>query len=286
MPARLPARLRLALLIGPALLVTLGLCFGGLGVALARSLQGPGGGVTLAAWRAILADPGFLRALGLTLYVAGVSTVLALALGTAAALLLRQRFRGRGAVAFLAQLNLTVPHVVGALGILYLFGQSGLVARLAWHAGLIAAPAEFPALVNDPWAVGVILHYVWKEVPFVALIVLAQMQALGPDWEAVARSLGARPWQAFRQGLLPLLQPALAAAGAIVFAFACGAYEVPLLLGASHPEALPVLAFRHFTDVDLGQRPQAMAMAVVIAALAAAGVAALLRLGRLPEAAR
>jgi putative spermidine/putrescine transport system permease protein len=107
------------------------------------------------------------------------------------------------------------------------------------------------------------------------------MQALGPDWEAVARSLGASRWQAFRHGLLPLLMPGLVAAGAIVFAFAFGAYEVPLMLGASHPQALPVLAWRSFTDVDLDARPQAMAMAAVIAALSAGLIAAVLRLARM-----
>ena len=38
-------------------------------------------------------------------------------------------------------------------------------------------------------------------------------------------------------------------------------------LGASHPQALPVLAYKTYTDVDLAARPQAMAMAVVIALL-------------------
>jgi putative spermidine/putrescine transport system permease protein len=51
----------------------------------------------------------------------------------------------------------------------------------------------------------------------------------------------------------------------IVFAFTFGAYEVPLAAGASHPQALPVLAYKTYTDVDLAARPEAMAMAVVIA---------------------
>ena len=72
---------------------------------------------------------------------------------------------------------------------------------MAFHIGLIARPGEFPALVFDPWAIGIILQYVWKEVPFIGVIVLAQMQALGTDYESVARSLGANRWQAFRHVL-------------------------------------------------------------------------------------
>jgi putative spermidine/putrescine transport system permease protein len=174
-------------------------------------------------------------------------------------------------------LNLTVPHVVGAVGMLYLLSQSGSLARLAFAAGMIEAPAEFPALVFDPFAAGIILQYVWKEVPFVGLVVLAQLQSIGEDYEAAARTLGATRWQTFRHVTLPLILPGALAASAIVLAFSFGAYEVPALLGASHPQALPVLAYRSFTDVDLAARPQAMAMAMVIALISLAMVWAYMR---------
>jgi putative spermidine/putrescine transport system permease protein len=183
------------------------------------------------------------------------------------ALLLARTFPGRGVVAFLVQLNLTVPHLVGAIGILYLVAQSGSFARLAHAAGLIATPGDFPALTHDPWAIGIILQYVWKEVPFTALILLANLQAIGPGHEAAARSLGASRWQAFVHVTLPLILPGLVAASALVFAFAFGAYEIPLLLGAHAPEALPVAAWRGFTDTDLARRPEGYAMAMVIAGI-------------------
>jgi putative spermidine/putrescine transport system permease protein len=173
-----------------------------------------------------------------------------------------------------------VPHIVGAVGILYLFSQSGFFARMGYHIGLIAQPSEFPALVYDPYAIGIILQYVWKEVPFIGVIVLAQMQALGTDYEAVARSLGASRWQAFRHVLLPLILPGVLSASVIVFAFTFGAYEVPLLLGASQPQALPVLAYKTYTDVDLAARPEAMAMAVVISLLSGLMIWAYLRVIR------
>ncbi len=266
-------RLRIALLLAPAMTIIVLVFFGGLAVALLRSFNWmPVIGLTapnLDAYRAVLADPAFLRSFALTLHIAVTSTLIATVIAVAAALLLRQRFAGRGVIGFLFQLNLTVPHVVGAIGILYLFSQSGFFARMAFRIGLIAGPGDFPALVFDPRAIGIILHYVWKEVPFIGLIVLAQMQAMGTDYESVARSLGASRWQAFRHVLLPLILPGVLAAGVIVLAFTFGAYEVPLLLGASHPQALPVLAYRTYTDVDLSARPEAIAMAVVIALVSA-----------------
>jgi putative spermidine/putrescine transport system permease protein len=266
-------RLRLVLLLAPAMIVIVGLFFGGLAAGVLRSFNVmPLIGLTepdLDAYRAVLADPAFLKSLALTVHIAVTSTAISAVLAVGAALLLRRRFAGRGVVAFLFQLNLTVPHLVGAIGILALFSQSGSFARLAYAAGLIEKPADFPALVYDPHAVGIILQYVWKEVPFIALVVLARMQAIGPDHEAVARSLGASRWQAFRHVLLPQIMPAVLSASVIVFAFTFGAYEIPALLGASHPQALPVLAYRSYTDVDLAARPQAMAMAVVIALISA-----------------
>lgn len=264
-------RTRLALMLAPALLVLGGLFLTGLGLTLLRSFRYmPALGLTepdLAAYAAILSAPGFLKSLGFSLWIATASTFIAAVLALAAALLLRQTFPGRAVIAFLVQLNLTIPHIVGAIGILYLFSQSGSFARLAHAAGLISGPQDFPILTNDPSGIGIILLYVWKELPFITLILLANMQSLGEDHEAVARTLGASRWQAFRHVLLPMLMPGLLAASTLVFAFAFGAYEVPIVLGAHAPKALPVLAWQASTDTDLAARPEAMAMAVVIAGI-------------------
>ena len=266
-------RVKIVLLLAPALLVISVLFFGGLAVGLMRSFNYmPVIGLTrpnLDAYSAILTSRRFYQSLLLTTYIAVTATLLAAAIAVGAALLLRQTFFGRGVMGFLFQLNLTIPHIVGGVGVLYLFSQSGSFARLAYHAGMIAKPAEFPALVFDPFAIGIILTYVWKEVPFIGIIVLANMQATNQDYESVARSLGASKWQSFRHVLLPLISPGLLAACSIVFAFTFGAYEIPVLLGASHPQTLPVLAYKSYTDVDLTARPQAMAMAVLIALVSA-----------------
>jgi len=53
---------------------------------------------------------------------------------------------------------------------------------------------------------------------------------------------------------------------------------VPLILGAHAPKALPVLAWQAYTDPDLASRPEAMAMAVIIAVV---GLALLLIYARI-----
>jgi putative spermidine/putrescine transport system permease protein len=273
---------RIFLLLTPAVLLLGGLFLASIGLGLVRSLRYmPAVGLTepdLQAYVAVFTAPGFLASLALSLWIAASSTAISAAVALAAALLLRETFPGRQLIGALFQLNLTIPHVVGALGILYLFSQSGSFARLAFAAGIITAPGEFPALTHDPFAVGIVLTYVWKEVPFIGLILLAKLQTIGPEHEAAARSLGASRWQALIHVLLPILMPALVAASAVVFAFSLGAYEIPLLLGAHSPEALPILAWRGFTDVDLASRPEAYAMSMLIAVIGAALLALYARL--------
>jgi putative spermidine/putrescine transport system permease protein len=266
-------RTRIFILLAPALLIIGVLFFGGLLIGIMRSLNYmPVIGLTqpnFDAYISIFSSREFYLSFLLTFHISFTSTVLSSILAIGAALLLRRQFLGRAIVNFLFQLNLTVPHLVGAIGILYLFSQSGSFARLAAEWGIIARPGDFPALVFDPYAIGIILQYVWKEVPFIGVIVLANMQAIGEDYESVARSLGASRWQSFRYVLLPMIFPGVLSASVIVFAFTFSAYEIPALLGANYPAALPVLAYRKYTDVDLAARPEAMAMAIVIALLSA-----------------
>lgn len=258
--------LRPYLLASPALIVISLLFLGGLVVGVMRSfdympvigLHDP----SLAAYRQVLLSAEFYRSLGVSLYIAVMSTVISATLALSAALVLRRTFAGRQLALFLFQLNLTIPHIVGALGMFYMLSQSGLIARLVAATGLIAAPQDFPALVYDPYAIGIITQYVWKETPFIALMLLASLQSIGTDHEQVARTLGASPLQAIRHVVLPAIAPSLAWASLIVFAFAFGAFEVPLLLGASQPQALSVLAYKKYTDVDLATRPDAMVMAL------------------------
>ena len=271
-------RPKIALLLAPALTVIGVLFFGGLAVGLLRSfnympiigLRDP----NLNAYRSLLSSPDLYRSFALTLYIAATSTVIATALAVATALLLRRNFHGRAVASFLVQLNLTIPHLVGAIGIFYLFSQSGSFARLAHEFALISKPADFPALIFDPYAIGIIVTYIWKEVPFITVITLATLQTLGDDHESVARALGATRWQAFRHVVLPQIMPGVLAASATVFAFTFGAYEIPALLGASHPQTLPVMAYRSFTNTDLAARPQAMALALMIAVVSAVMIAA------------
>ena len=276
------ARLKIPLLLAPALLILGGLFAGGLYAALVQSLgYFPAIGMTeinLDAYREVLGSREFLDSLLLTFYVAGVSTVAATILAVLAALALRHSPGRISATVF--QVPITVPHLVAAVGMALVVSQTGLGARLAVALGLIGEPAEFPALLYDRYSVGIILTYVWKEVPFIALVVLAGLRGVAGELEEVARTLGANAWQRFWYVVFPVIAPGIVAASLIVFAFTFGAFEVPFLLGRSYPTILPVMAYDEYRSVNLADRPAAMAINVLIALVTALFAALYLRLSR------
>jgi putative spermidine/putrescine transport system permease protein len=278
--AGLPEGLRVALLLSPALLVVGVFFVGGVGQAVLQSLgRQPFLGETdwsLDAYRTTFADPAFRASLVLTLRVVVISTVAATVLGVGLALLVRRW--ARGPLTTLLQSTLAVPHLVGALCIGLLLSPSGLLSRLAAGAGVVDDAQDFPVLTNDAFGWGIIAEYTWKEAPFIAVVALA---ALGPQvraLEGAARTLGAGPVRRFTTVTLPLIAPPVAAASVLVASFAAASYEVPRLLGQGFPATLPVVALQLYQDTDLLVRPQAMAVATVLAVLSLALVAAYLTL--------
>lgn len=264
-------RLRIALLLTPALAVVVVLFLGGFGQAVAQSLGYqpflPPRPLGFDAYRALWDDPAVRASVGLTLRIALLSTTLAAALGVAAALLVRSLGRSRPVFARLLQVTLPVPHIVGALAMLLLLSQSGALSRIGYAAGAVAEPGGFPALTQDAFGWGIVAAYVWKEAPFVGVVVLAVLSSGVRELEDAARALGAGPWQRLRHVVVPVVAPAVLAASVLVFAFTIGSYEVPFLLGRPFPATLPVVAYQEFRDPDLAARPLAMAISVVTALL-------------------
>lgn len=247
--------------------------------------------VSLDAYRDLLSGVGpagreFWPALGFSLWVSLASTGLAAlgALLVAAALSSRRR-PVDGPTLLMLNLNLAFPHLVWAVALSLLLAQSGLLARLAAALGLIDAPAQFPVLVRDRYGLGIILHYVSKEIPFLVLIVLAVLRTQGAQYDLVAENLGAGYWQRLRYVTLPLVWPALAAGSALVFGFSFGAYEVPALLGVRYPRTLAVLALEFFVNPDLNRRAEGMAVSLIImlVTLAVVGLASVKRRAQYDE---
>lgn len=155
----------------------------------------------------VLGDVRFREAMAHTLLFTVASVTLELVLGTVLALAMNRAFRGRGLMRAAILVPWAIPTVVAALIWRFMFdGDSGIV-----NAVLARLGAEVPVWFVDQTAawVPVVFADVWKETPFVALLLLAGLQGIDPALYEAARIDGASAWCQFRHVTLPLLRPAL-----------------------------------------------------------------------------
>lgn len=206
----------------------------------------------------------FLSAVWVSLRIALFSSVLSCILGVLVSMALIRCGKTRGGILYAIRAPILVPHAVVAVFIIQLLSQNGLLARVGFALGLLEDSAQFPQLLYTPGYWGTILAYLWKEIPFVAYFVLAFMGSISATLGEAAENLGASALRSFWEITLPMSIPVIARAFLIIFIFAFGGYELPLLLGATLPKALSVQTYLAYTSPDLLQRPLAMAMNAVM----------------------
>lgn len=204
----------------------------------------------------------FISATGLTLTVGVASTVMSLIFGT---VLVHHTWKYFNSTKWTAPvwLPMLIPHFAAGYIMVLILGQSGWLSGLVYQLNLISDQTQFPVLVNDRYGIGIIATYIWKEVPFVVLMLIPVYQMIDWRYADVVRTLGGGKWELFKTVEWPLLYPVLAETGVILFAFIISAFEVPYLLGVTYPKMLPVMAFRLFYEGDWSSRPLAMAVMTI-----------------------
>ena len=240
------------LLLLPALALVLGvflwplLRYGWLSLQASSVLTGlvpvPNGGAN---WQRLLADARFWQDAAQTLRFAGLSLALELLLGLGLALLLHRPLPRRGLVRAVVLLPWALPTTVMALGWRWIlndpFGPlNGLLQSLGLPVyGFLSQPAT-------TWLFTVLAD-VWKTTPFVALLLLAGLQAIPNELEEALRLEGAGPLQRLRRLTLPLLAPYLLLAALFRLAQALGVFDlIQVLTGggpASSTESLALYAY-------------------------------------------
>lgn len=169
-------------------------------------------GFTLENWADPFKYPALAEALKMSLEVAALSTLIALVLGTLLAIaLVRQRFRGSGAVDTFLVLPLTAPEVVMGASLLTLF------LDLGWATGFTT----------------ILIAHVAFEISFVAMTVRARVR--GFDWtlEDASMDLGASPTRTFFRVTLPLIVPGIVAAAMLSFALSLDDFIVTYFVSGS-----------------------------------------------------
>ncbi len=243
----------------------------GLGTGIIQSLgMIPAFGLTeptLKYYKEILTRPDILQSLKYSLYIAFVSAFFATSIGTILCAILVNLRQVKGKVMRVVQIPIIVPHVIVALFVINILSQNGILARIGAQLGLITDQQQFPLFLYDSHGIGVILAYLWKEIPFIVYFVIALMANISDSLGEAAINLGANRIQVFWKVTLPLCMNTILSGFLIIFVFALGAYELPFILGATLPRALPVLAYIEYSKPDLLARPYAMAINGLIIAV-------------------
>lgn len=252
--AATPVLLVLPLLIGllVALLVPL--------VVLAlRSLSVPThAGWTLATYADVLGDGRFWRLLGQTALVAAASTIGALLLGAPAAVYLEQHpTPAKRVLAVLLTIPLSLPGIIIGFFVILFFGRTGVVTELL---GAMTG-RRVPALAYTFW--GLLLGYIYFQIPRVVLVVRGAAAAIDPDTLAVARTLGATPLRVYTAVILPVLRPALLSAASLSMATAFGAFGTAATLSRTY-RVLPLDVAAAFTERFAPERAATLSILLVL----------------------
>lgn len=168
------------------------------------------GFVGLANYRELAGDRGFREALLNTVGFTLISVSLELGLGFALALLLHQKFRGRGWLRAVALVPWALPTVVAArLWSFMLVDTYGVINDLlVTRLGLFDEKIAW--LSRPGWAMAsVIAADAWKTTPFAALLILAGLQLIPEELHEAARVDGAGPLQRLRWIIFPAVLPAV-----------------------------------------------------------------------------
>jgi putative spermidine/putrescine transport system permease protein len=264
-PARAaPARIRPAVLSGHALLtlplIVYLLAFYLYPVA-AMLLRGVHpDGWSAAPFMEVAGDATFWRVMQITLEISVTVTLCCLLLGYPLAYWLARQTPARAnLLLILVLIPFWTSILVRSYAWMALLERHGIVNNLLIALHAIPRPVK---LLNTRFSVCLAMTHVL--LPFMVLPLQACLRGL--DWRLVraAESLGSAPFATFRQVVLPLSRPGIAAGVTVVFTLAIGFYITPILVGASSDVVISMLIAG---DVDQLLWPQASAMAAILLAL-------------------
>jgi len=206
------------------IVVAVGVAFGSDKIA-----RFPPTGFSLRWFGVALSNQTFLDALGNSLVLAGLTTLVTILVGLPASVaLVRRQFPAQPALEAFLLSPLSLPGVLFGVSMLFFLGAGGF--GLAWW-GLLVAHAVIA-------------------VPYVLRTTLAVYRGLDRGLEETAMVLGAGPWQTFWHVTLPLLRPGLVAGGLFAFLTSFDNVPVSIFLTTARSNTLPVTIMSYLVNQD------------------------------------
>ena len=176
-----------------------------------------------------LIDPIYLRILGYSLLIAGLTTVFTILIGFPLAYYIARVSPSRRPVfLFLILVPFWTNFIIRIYAWIMILRAEGFLNSMLLNLGLIQAPLE---ILYTPTAV--LIGMVYEFLPFMVLPLYTSLEKIEPAQLEAAADLGARPWRAFARITLPLSIPGMVAGSILVFIPAMGMFVVPDLMGGA-----------------------------------------------------
>ncbi|MEO8348154.1 MAG: ABC transporter permease subunit, partial [Acidobacteriota bacterium] len=236
-------------------------------VTFAEALEAPQW--TLRHFAEFASRPEEWAALWASLWISIVTVALAAAIGVPLAFLFeRNEFPGRRFLGALVALPVVLPPLVGVIAFLFLYGESGFVAR--------SVQALF-RLEESPWRLtgptAVLLVHAYTMYVYFYLFTRAGLARLDGALLEAAAGLGASRRTVLRRVTLPLLRPALTGAALLTFMTSLASFSAPYVFGGG----FRVMTTQIVASKLNGDVAMAMVETVTLAAVALVGLALLQR---------
>jgi ABC-type sugar transport system permease subunit len=237
-----------------------------------RVVGNAGHWIGLANFRYLWQSSSFDAAVWNTVVLVVASDALKLVIGLGLALLVNQRFRGRGLFRSFLILPWAMPGFVAFLAWRVLYQPIGgglnlLLTETGLHAGIIDWLGQKSTAMP-----AVIAATVWRGFPFWFICLLAALQHVPLELYEAARIDGANSWQRFRHVTLPSIRQVIIVTTLLSSIWTANAFENVWLLTQGGPSnatiIFPVLAYFGMQTQRLGEAASvSIAMLPVLAIL-------------------
>ncbi|WP_421507419.1 putrescine ABC transporter permease PotI [Erwinia rhapontici] len=204
-------------------------------------------GFSLRWYQVLFNDDAMIRAVTLSLSLAGLSATAAVILGTIAAMVIVRfgRFKGSTGFAFILTAPLVMPDVITGLSLLLLF--VAMANAFGW-------PAERGMLTI--W-----LAHVTFCTAYVAVVINSRLRELDRSIEEAAMDLGATPLKVFFVITVPMIAPAIVTGWLLAFTLSLDDLVISNFVTGPGANTLPM---QIFATVRRGINPEINALATLI----------------------
>lgn len=181
-----------------------------------------------------------------SLLIAAATTAISLVVGALMAFMFwRFKFPFKGALESGMNLPIVVPEICFGVAVLLFFAKIGF-------------PTDLPYPFNLSQ---IIIAHVAFAFPFVAIVVRARLEGFNPELESAALDLGATPFQAFRDVIIPHMKPGLIAGGLLAFTLSLDDFVITFFASGPGTITFPV---KVYSMVRFSVTPEVNAASTII----------------------